>query len=71
MLAPMDPVTKVWDLMAGKELPRLAGHRGMVGAVDGPADEGVDLITGSQDTTCLVWDVARLHPAANAGPDGE
>ncbi|MFO0807291.1 MAG: WD40 repeat domain-containing protein [Gemmataceae bacterium] len=58
----MNPVTRVWDISAGTALPPLAGHRGMIGAVDVSAD-GRRLITGSQDTTCLVWDMARLAPA--------
>lgn len=44
----------------------LRGHRDLVTAVCFSAD-GTTLVTGSRDTTCLVW---RLVPERSAGPIG-
>ena len=50
---------RLWDLAAGKELTRLAGHEGDVTAVAfGP--DGKTLATGSADTTVLIWNVPAL-----------
>jgi WD40 repeat protein len=53
--ATMDPLARRWNLATGRLLSPLAGHRSWVGAVEYSAD-GRLLVTGSQDTTCLVWD---------------
>lgn len=50
---------RLWDLVAGKELPRLLGHRGPVTSVAFSQD-GTMLVSASMDTTVLVWDTARL-----------
>jgi WD40 repeat protein len=50
------------DLRSGKELGRLAGHRGPVFSIAYLAD-GQTLISGSADSTALVWDVSRLQGA--------
>jgi RNA polymerase sigma factor (sigma-70 family) len=47
---------RVWDAATGKELAQLRGHRGPVTAAAFlPGGEG--LVSGSVDTTMLVWDV--------------
>jgi hypothetical protein len=51
-----DPIGRVWDVAAAKELAPLTGHHGWIGVVDFSAD-GATLLTGSQDTTCLLWDM--------------
>src|SRR5207245_2856767 len=51
--------TRVWDLEAGKELGRLAGHQGDVTSV-AFSPNGRSLATGSTDTNVLVWDVTTL-----------
>lgn len=63
--AMVEPVAKVWDLSTGRLHKTLGGHRGMVGAVDFSAD-GRRLVTGSQDTTCLVWNFDALRPPTKA-----
>jgi WD40 repeat protein len=55
---PDDADIRVWDLAANKALPPLTGHRGWVGAVEFSAD-GRTLVSGSQDTSCIAWDVSR------------
>lgn len=55
---PDDVEIRVWDLVANKQLPPLTGHRGWVGAVEFSADGRV-LVSGSQDTSCLAWDMTR------------
>jgi WD40 repeat protein len=64
-----DPFARRWDLATGKELPPLAGHHNWVGAVEFSAN-GKILVTGSQDTTALVWDGKSIDstPAAPAAP---
>jgi hypothetical protein len=42
--------------VANKPLPPLTGHRGWVGAVEFSSD-GRTLISGSQDTSCIAWDM--------------
>src|SRR5262249_48626523 len=60
LLAQADGATaQVWDLKAGKELGRLAGHQGEVTSV-AFSPNGRSLATGSTDTTVLVWDMAAL-----------
>jgi hypothetical protein len=62
--ASTDPFARVWVLTTAQELPPLAGHRGWVGAVEFSAD-GRRLVTGNQDTSCLIWDMtapARRPP---------
>src|SRR5262249_11478416 len=52
---------RVWDVAAGKEVRRLAGHRGGVFGLCFAAD-GRYLASASSDTTVLLWD-ARTWPA--------
>src|SRR5262249_17684104 len=61
----MDGVIRLWDAWSGKELGRLAGHRGWVMAIAFSPD-GRRLVSGSTDTTALVWDVARYTRRENA-----
>jgi RNA polymerase sigma factor (sigma-70 family) len=49
----------VWDLASGEEVGRFPGHRGDVAALAFSAD-GTRLVSGSQDTTALVWDLSAL-----------
>src|SRR5262249_13245553 len=46
------------DVASGKEVRRLAGHQGHIGAVAFSAD-GKTLASGSGDGTVGVWDVAK------------
>src|SRR5262249_32602349 len=47
------------EAASGKELARLAGHRGEIWSLAFSPD-GKRLASGSSDSTGLVWDVARL-----------
>lgn len=55
------------DVGTGKELGQLRGHRGAVTCLIFTPD-GKSLITGSADTTALVWDVSKMLPASVAAP---
>jgi WD40 repeat protein len=62
-----DQSVRVWDVVAGKEVVRLAGHDGDVTAVALAAD-GKTLASGGRDTTVLLWDLTRLRPAPKSAP---
>jgi RNA polymerase sigma factor (sigma-70 family) len=50
---------RVWDIRAGRELARLAGHAGGVVSLLFTPD-GKHLFSGGTDTTVLTWDLTRL-----------
>ena len=50
---------RFWDTDGGVEVGQFGGHEGPVDALAFAAD-GRRLITGSRDTTALIWDVAVL-----------
>jgi RNA polymerase sigma factor (sigma-70 family) len=50
----------VWDLASGEEIGRFSGHRGDIAALAFSTD-GTRLVSGSQDTTALVWDLSTLR----------
>jgi WD40 repeat protein len=52
-----DRAVHLWDVVAGQEVGRLAGHGGRVETVAFAAG-GKDLASGAADTTVLLWDVA-------------
>jgi WD40 repeat protein len=52
-----DADVRLWDLATGQPLPPLSGHRGWMGAVEFSVD-GRLLVTGSQDTTTIAWDLS-------------
>jgi WD40 repeat protein len=54
-----DRTIRVWDLAAGRELRRFEGHRGAVSVVAFTRD-GRSVVSGSEDATALVWDIADL-----------
>jgi hypothetical protein len=58
----MDGVIRLWDLDSGKELKQLTGHQGGVLSLAFSSD-GERLISGSRDTTVMVWDVANVMSA--------
>ncbi|HEY7424448.1 MAG TPA: WD40 repeat domain-containing protein [Gemmataceae bacterium] len=49
---------RLWETASGQECRRLEGHRDSVSALAFSA-EGKTLVSGSQDSTVLVWDVRR------------
>jgi WD40 repeat protein len=52
-------VVRLWDAATGGQVALFQGHRGQVGAL-AFAPDGKTLVSGSGDTTALVWDVAAL-----------
>jgi WD40 repeat protein len=58
-----DGRVRLYDLDTGKLLRRLEGHRGAVTALAFTPD-GKALVSGSADSTALVWDVAAVAPPA-------
>jgi predicted Ser/Thr protein kinase len=55
--AGQDGVVRMWSVVDGREVGRLAGHAGAVHAVAVSRD-GVLLVTGGDDTTVRVWETA-------------
>src|SRR5262249_25101151 len=67
-----DGVIRVWDARGGQEIGSFTGHPGPVGSLNFAPDGG-RLVSGSNDTTALVWDVAPMRdrltiPAATLEP---
>jgi RNA polymerase sigma factor (sigma-70 family) len=62
-----DPALRLIEVATGKERRCLTGHRGGVQSVAFSAD-GRRLITGSWDTTALVWDLSGRAGAQPAAP---
>ena len=60
-----DGSIRLVEVVSGKEVYRLRGHRGGIASLVFSAD-GALLISGSDDTTALVWDVRKLCPPDNA-----
>jgi WD40 repeat protein len=56
----MKNAVALWDLGSGKEITRFTGHRGDIASLAFSAD-GARLVSGSQDTTALVWDLNKLR----------
>jgi len=54
------PAVRVWDTVTGQEAGQLKGHSGSVSTLRAAAD-GKSFVSGSVDTTALVWDVAHFH----------
>jgi WD40 repeat protein len=61
---------RLFDVLSGKEVQRLRGHRrGVVSLAFSPPSSGCPglLVSGSEDTTALVWDVRPWLPRETAG----
>ncbi|HVS36318.1 MAG TPA: WD40 repeat domain-containing protein, partial [Gemmataceae bacterium] len=54
------------EVASGKEVQRLPGHRGGIASLEFSAD-GALLVSGSEDTTALVWDVRACLLKGGAG----
>jgi hypothetical protein len=59
------PCVAFWEVMTGRERFRVSGHRGDVTSLTF-AGTGRTLVTGSDDTTALVWDLWARPPDARA-----
>jgi RNA polymerase sigma factor (sigma-70 family) len=64
-IANQDPVIHLWDVVTGEEVGKLPGHEGGVVSLAFTAD-GERLISGSLDTTALVWNVGKYFHATTA-----
>jgi WD40 repeat protein len=53
-------VVRLWDLFTGELVEQLKGHRGPVFSL-AFAPDGRTLVSGSADTTALVWDMVPLY----------
>src|SRR5262249_24661325 len=60
-----DGVIHLVELASGKERHRFAGHQGFVYSLSFSAD-GKTLVSGSEDTTALVWDLTGKLSAGAA-----
>jgi RNA polymerase sigma factor (sigma-70 family) len=54
-----DSIIRLWDVATGKQCSQLVGHEGQVRSLTFSRD-GRSLVSGSQDTTILVWDLSAL-----------
>src|SRR5262249_32841237 len=61
LAASAGPAIRLLDLRTGKEFDRLKGHEADVAAL-GFTHDGKALVSGSADSTALVWGAARLVP---------
>src|SRR5262249_33726237 len=50
---------RLWEVATGTQLPPLRGHHGRVLSL-AFASDSQRLLSGSEDTTALIWDVAPL-----------
>jgi WD40 repeat protein len=66
-----DHAIAVWDLATGKERGRFVGHQGDIAALAFTAD-GSRLVSGSHDTTALIWEMSALprHQRPRPEPAG-
>jgi RNA polymerase sigma factor (sigma-70 family) len=60
-----DPIVRLIEVASGKERHGLIGHRGSVWSLAVSSD-GRQLLSGSLDTTALVWDLARPRGGQSA-----
>jgi RNA polymerase sigma factor (sigma-70 family) len=61
------PMIRLWDVIGRREICRFKAHRGAVTALTFTAD-GSRLLSASDDSTLLVWDVAALTGREETGP---
>ncbi len=53
---------RLLEVASGRERRRLVGHRGRIDSLVAFSADGRRLLSGSSDTTALVWDLARISP---------
>jgi WD40 repeat protein len=59
LAAPDGLAIRIWDVASGKEVDTLSGHTGAILSL-AFAPDGRTVISGSEDTTALIWDVSHL-----------
>jgi WD40 repeat protein len=70
VVASAGPAARAWDVLTGQEVTQLKGHQGSVSHLR-VAPGGRHLVSGSVDTTAVVWDLGRfprVEFAAEAAP---
>jgi WD40 repeat protein len=60
-------VIRLQEVATGKELAQFTGHEGAIKAI-AFAPGGKTLVTGSEDTTALVWDLAQIVKKRRPAP---
>src|SRR5262249_20652961 len=58
---------RLWEIATGQERRRFVGHPGRISCI-AFAPHGQTLVTGSDDTTALVWDLSGRAEAAGKPP---
>jgi hypothetical protein len=58
-----DSIIRFWDLVSGKELTPLEGHRGVVNSI-ALSPNGNTLASASADTTFRLWDLSKRRTSA-------
>src|SRR5262249_16071229 len=69
----IDNAIRLWDVRTGLELGQLRGHSAWINCLAFTAD-GRKLVSGSYDTTALVWDLSHIvkpAPAKKIDLDGK
>jgi WD40 repeat protein len=64
---PGDPIIELGEVASGQVRRRFAGHRSGINCL-AFANHGKQLISGSEDTTALVWDLTRPSPTRHYAP---
>jgi WD40 repeat protein len=65
---PDQPTVRVWSLPSGKLVKKFVGHKGWLKQVVFSPDSK-RLLSASEDTTALLWDVTNIVPPAQAAAD--
>lgn len=65
---PDQPTVRVWSLPSGKLVKKFVGHKGWLKQVVFSPDSK-RLLSASEDTTALLWDVSNLAPPAQRAAD--
>jgi WD40 repeat protein len=60
------PMIRLWDVAGRREICRFGAHRSAITALTFTPD-GARLLSASEDSTVLIWDVSALSGRAKAG----
>jgi WD40 repeat protein len=62
-----DRLVRLWELSSGKEVHHLKGHQGSVSSL-AFTDDGHFLVSGTRDTTALLWDLRKIPALSKTCP---